>query len=138
VTSREMNRAPRVKRTGFQQTSAQAASLLSLRGKVAVVTGAASGIGRGIAVRLAEMGAKVLVVDMNVKGGTQTARAIVNAVASRLSSPAMLHRKPVANGPSSRQSTSTDESTSSAITPASLFGRESSQRKSRSGTRFST
>jgi NADP-dependent 3-hydroxy acid dehydrogenase YdfG len=39
------------------QIAEQAARLLSLEGKVAIVTGAASGIGRGIALRLAGMGA---------------------------------------------------------------------------------
>jgi NAD(P)-dependent dehydrogenase (short-subunit alcohol dehydrogenase family) len=42
-----------------------AAQLLSLEGKVAVVTGAASGIGHGIALRLAEMGAAVTVFDID-------------------------------------------------------------------------
>ena len=37
-----------------------AAQLLSLEGKIAMVTGAASGIGRGISLRLAEMGAFVV------------------------------------------------------------------------------
>ena len=41
------------------EIAAQAAELLSLEGKVAMVTGAASGIGRGISLRLAEMGAFV-------------------------------------------------------------------------------
>ena len=47
----------------------RAAQLLSLEGKVAVVTGAASGIGRGISLRLAEMGASVALLDIDdIKG----------------------------------------------------------------------
>ncbi len=43
----------------------RAAQLLSLEGKVAMVTGAASGIGRGISIRLAEMGAFVGLLDID-------------------------------------------------------------------------
>jgi NAD(P)-dependent dehydrogenase (short-subunit alcohol dehydrogenase family) len=47
----------------------RAAQLLSLEGKVAMVTGAASGIGRVISMRLAEMGAFVAILDIDdVKG----------------------------------------------------------------------
>lgn len=47
----------------------RAAQLLSLEGKVAMVTGAASGIGRGISIRLAEMGAFVALLDIDeIKG----------------------------------------------------------------------
>lgn len=59
--------------------------MLSLEGKVAMVTGAASGIGRGIAVRLAEMGAAVAVLDENAEGGMETVAGILrdggNAIA---------------------------------------------------------
>jgi len=42
-----------------------------------MVTGAASGIGRGIALRLAEMGAAISVLDKNLEGGNETVSQIV-------------------------------------------------------------
>ena len=50
----------------------RAAQLLSLEGKVAMVTGAASGIGRGIALALAGMGSVVAVLDVDEQGGIET------------------------------------------------------------------
>lgn len=47
--------------------------LLDLTGKVAVVTGAAMGIGKGIAVRLHEAGAKVVIADFNEEAAGATA-----------------------------------------------------------------
>lgn len=56
-----------------------------LDGKVALVTGAASGIGRAASTRLAEEGARVLVADINEPGGRQTEEKIgVAALFQRL------------------------------------------------------
>jgi NAD(P)-dependent dehydrogenase (short-subunit alcohol dehydrogenase family) len=55
-----------------------AAQLLSLSGKSAIVTGASSGIGRGIALRLAEMGARVAVLDENEEGAAATVEQILH------------------------------------------------------------
>lgn len=54
----------------------RALQLLSLEGKVAMVTGAASGIGRGIALRLAKMGAFVAVLDIDETKGRAGAAEI--------------------------------------------------------------
>jgi len=47
-----------------------------LEGKVAIVTGAASGIGDAIARRMAEAGASVVVADINMEGANATVAAI--------------------------------------------------------------
>ena len=49
---------------------------MSFTGKVAVVTGAAQGIGQAYAEALAKQGASVVVADVNVEAGEQTAAAI--------------------------------------------------------------
>jgi len=48
-------------------------------GKVALVTGAGSGIGRGSAIAFAQEGAKVIVADVVVEGGEETVRMIKDA-----------------------------------------------------------
>lgn len=50
-----------------------------LKGKVAIVSGAAQGIGRAIAMRLAEEGAKVAIGDIQENLATQTASEIKSA-----------------------------------------------------------
>ena len=46
--------------------------LFDLSGKVAIVTGGAQGIGKGIALRLAEAGASVVVSDINLEAAQAT------------------------------------------------------------------
>jgi len=47
-----------------------------MQDKVAIVTGAASGIGRGIALAFAREGAKVSIADMNLEGAEAVAKSI--------------------------------------------------------------
>jgi len=53
-------------------------NLISLDEKVAVITGAASGIGFGTAKRLAEAGANVALLDIDESGGETAAEEILN------------------------------------------------------------
>lgn len=64
--------------TGTMNVNERAVQLLSLQGKVAIVTGAASGIGRGIALRLSSMGAFIAALDINEEEGKKTVAAIEN------------------------------------------------------------
>jgi len=53
---------------------------MRLAGKTAIVTGAASGIGRGIAQRFSAEGAQVVLVDLNASGLEETAAALEQPV----------------------------------------------------------
>ena len=50
----------------------------SLESKVSIVTGAGSGIGRAISLRLANEGSTVVIVDINRASGIETVRQIKN------------------------------------------------------------
>ena len=50
-----------------------------VEGKVAIVTGAGSGMGRAGATLLAAEGAKVVVADINAASGSEVAQSIVSA-----------------------------------------------------------
>jgi 2-deoxy-D-gluconate 3-dehydrogenase len=57
-------------------TTPTISQLFDLTGKVAVVTGGAMGIGQGIAFRLAEAGAAVVVTDINLEAANETVEQI--------------------------------------------------------------
>lgn len=52
---------------------------MRLEGKVGIVTGGGSGIGRGICIKFAQEGAAVLVADINMEGAGETVRLITEA-----------------------------------------------------------
>jgi NAD(P)-dependent dehydrogenase (short-subunit alcohol dehydrogenase family) len=63
-----------------------------VKGKVALITGGGSGIGRATALLFASEGARVVVADYNVEGGERTLKAIKDAGGD-----AIFHAADVAN-----------------------------------------
>ena len=61
------------------QQNSSIAQLFDLTGKAAIVTGGAMGIGQGIVLRLAEVGAAVMITDINLEAANNT----VNQVRSK-------------------------------------------------------
>src|SRR6188768_2086425 len=53
--------------------------MLSLKGKTAVVTGGGSGIGRAVVLRLAERGARVVVLDISAPAALESVELVVAA-----------------------------------------------------------
>lgn len=60
------------------------ADLVSLKGRSAVITGAAWGLGKATARRLAEAGASVLIGDIDAESAAKTAAEIAQATGSRV------------------------------------------------------
>jgi pyridoxal 4-dehydrogenase len=56
---------------------------MKLEGRVAIVTGSAQGIGRAIATKLADEGAKVVIADLNEAGAQAAAAALPAAIGVR-------------------------------------------------------
>ena len=61
------------------QQNQMIAELFNLTGKVAIITGGAMGIGQGIALRLAEAGAAVMLTDLNLEAAQTTVHQINSA-----------------------------------------------------------
>jgi NAD(P)-dependent dehydrogenase (short-subunit alcohol dehydrogenase family) len=77
---------------------------VDLQGRHAVITGGASGIGRAVALRFADEGARVVVADLNEDGAQATARetgglAVRTDVGREGDIKALIERAEAANGP---------------------------------------
>ncbi len=65
-------------------SSKSIAELISLKGRVAVVTGGAQGLGRAMVNRLAEAGASVLILDLRAEQAEAAAKEVCAATGSRV------------------------------------------------------
>ena len=54
--------------------------MIALENKIAIVTGAAHGIGRAIAEMFAEAGARVVIADVDVEAGSAVAAALDGSI----------------------------------------------------------
>src|SRR3954449_4894086 len=66
----------RDRRAGLSRVPALAGGGVSFRGRVALVTGAAGGIGRATCLAFARAGARVVAVDRDGAGAADTARLV--------------------------------------------------------------
>ena len=67
---------------------------LDLTGKVALVTGGGSGIGRATVLTFARQGARVVVADVSLEGGNETVSLVEGRVARRFLS-RLMYRSPM-------------------------------------------
>ena len=63
----------------YDVSSKSLSELISLKGRTAVVTGGARGIGLAIVKRQAEAGANIAIGDMNLNGFDETIKQLQNA-----------------------------------------------------------
>ncbi len=92
---------------------------MRLEGKIAVVTGAARGIGQAIALRFASEGAKVVLNDLQFDLLEATAQAIVERGGEALLAPADIGEQADAERLARRPWRTSGRSTSGSTTPAS-------------------
>ena len=88
---------------------------MRLDNKVALVTGAASGFGKGIAATFAREGARVAVIDIDEEAARAAAASVSNtAIAVRCD----VSRRATSTPRSTQRSMRSERSTSSSTTPA--------------------